>query len=230
MKILIIEDDSLLADNIKLQFKKNNIQADTVTSGEEALEYLETYTYDLILLDLLLPDTSGLEILRSIRGKNINTPVLILSGLNDSDNKVEGLSQGADDYLTKPFEPKELMARVNAIVRRSKGYDQSIIKIGSIEVNIDNKQVSAFSKPILVTNKEYSILEILSLRKGKPVSKEYILDQLYGGLEFPEPKIIDVFVCKLRKKIKKVTGQNYIGTIWGQGYVIQEPENNLVNI
>ncbi|MFL1780868.1 Response regulator transcription factor [Candidatus Hepatincolaceae symbiont of Richtersius coronifer] len=224
MKILIIEDDMSLANNMKTAFKMANMQSDHALSGEEALEFLNTYTYDLLVLDVLLPDTNGLELLKTVRKNGVATPVLILSGLDDVTNKIEGLNQGADDYLTKPFDKNELMARLHAIIRRSKGHSSSIIKIGELEVHLDNKQVSAFKKNIPLTHKEYSILEILSLKKGKAVSKEHLLDQLYGGMEEPEPKIIDVFVCKIRKKIKKFTNQNYIATIWGQGYILDEPK------
>jgi two-component system cell cycle response regulator CtrA len=223
MKILIIEDDLALANNIKLSFKKLNIQNDHVVSAEEAFDFLGIYTYDLILLDIMLPDSSGFDILKELREDGILTPVLILSGLNNHDDKLEGFKQGADDYITKPFDKDELLARVHAIVRRSKGHAQSIVKIGKLEINLDSKQVLAANKRIPLTNKEYSILEILSLKRGKTVSKEHLLDQLYGGNEEPEPKIIDVFVCKLRKKITDLTGDNYIGTIWGQGYILNEP-------
>jgi two-component system cell cycle response regulator CtrA len=222
MKILIIEDDSTLAETILLSFRKEGILAEHAITGEEALVYLTSYSFDLILLDVLLPDMSGFDLLKTIRQNEIITPVLILSGLADSDNKIEGLSLGADDYLSKPFDKNELLARVKAIIRRSKGFSSSILKIGELEINLDNKQVVANSQLVHLTNKEYTILEILCLKKGKTVSKEHLLDQLYGGIDEPEPKIIDVFVCKLRKKIEKVTKKNYIGTIWGQGYMIND--------
>jgi two-component system cell cycle response regulator CtrA len=222
MKILIIEDDKSLATGMKLAFKKLNMQSDIAYSAEEAKDFFTTYTYDIILLDVILPDGSGFDVLKEIRDNKINTPVLILSGLSDSDAKINGLNQGADDYLTKPFDKNELIARVNAIIRRSKGYSSSIIQVGELEINLDNKQAFVGSTILPLTNKEYAILEILALKKGRPISKEHLLDQLYGGIEEPEPKIIDVFVCKLRNKIKKITKQNYISTLWGQGYVLND--------
>ncbi len=224
MKILIVEDDIALVNNMKLTFKKLNMQSDHAINFEEAMDFTNTYTYDIILLDVILPDASGFDVLKKIRQNNITTPVLIMSGLNDSSDKISGLNLGADDYLAKPFDKEELIARVNAIIRRSKGYASSVIAIGELEINLDSKQVFALNKMIPLTNKEYSILEILALKKGKPISKEHLLDQLYGGIGEPEPKIIDVFVCKLRKKIEKITKKNYIGTIWGQGYMINNPE------
>ena len=222
MKILIVEDDENLAKSISITFKKMQMQSDIAVTGEFALEYLEAYSYDLILLDVILPDISGFDLLKTIRKNGIETPVLVLSSLNDYDNKIEGLNKGADDYLTKPFNRDELIARVHAIVRRAKGYAHSSIKIGDLEIHLDAKQALHGNKPIPLTSKEYSVLEILALKKGKPVSKEHLLDQLYGGMSEPEPKIIDVFVCKLRNKIEKATGKNYIKTIWGQGYLINE--------
>ncbi len=222
MKILIIEDDENLAKNISLTFKKMNIQSDLAFSGEEGLDYLNTYSYDLLVLDILLPDISGFELLKNIRKNKIETPVLILSGLGDYDKKIEGLNQGADDYLTKPFNRDELIARVNAIVRRAKGYSHSVLKISELEINLDTKQATLNSKLLSLTSKEYSILEILALKKGKPIAKEHLLDQLYGGISEPEPKIIDVFVCKIRNKMEKISKKDYIRTIWGQGYMLAD--------
>ena len=224
MKILIIEDDTALAKTVQIVFKKLNIQSDHVESGDEAIEYLSTYTYDLIMLDVLLPDTHGVELLKLIRKKGVNTPVLIVSGLDDNKYKVDGLNQGADDYITKPFNQEELIARVNAIIRRSKGFPTSVINIGPLQINLDSKLAYLNNKNVGLTNKEYAILEILALKQGKPVPKDYLLNQLYGGIDEPEPKIIDVFVCKLRNKLKKITNKNYIGTIWGQGYVLADPD------
>ncbi len=225
MKILIIEDDKPLATTIKLVFKKLNISSDHAATGEEGKDFLASYSYDLILLDVLLPDMTGFEFLKYIREDKITTPVLILSGLNDSKDKIQGLNHGADDYLTKPFNKDELIARVNAIVRRSQGHSQQVITIGDLNIYLENKQISINGTNVAVTKKEYSILETLALKKGKVVSKEQLLDHLYNDLEEePGGKIIDVFVCKLRKKLSKISGKNYIHTIWGLGYMINLSE------
>ena len=178
-----------------------------------------------IILDLMLPDIDGIEVLRRLRDARVETPVLILSGLTDANDKVKGLGTGADDYLTKPFNKAELMARIQAIVRRSKGHAQSIIRTGKLAVNLDSHTVEVDGRHVHLTGKEYGILELLSLRKGTTLTKEMFLNHLYGGMDEPELKIIDVFICKLRKKLGNATGgENYIETIWGQGYVLRGPE------
>ena len=192
--------------------------------GEEWIDLAKLYDYDLILLDLNLPDMNGHEVLRQLRHARIDTPILILSGDDDTETKLKGFGQGADDYLTKPFHREELVARIHAIIRRSKGHAQSIIKTGRIAVNLDAKTVDVGGSTVHLTGKEYQMLELLSLRKGTTLTKEMFLNHLYGGMDEPELKIIDVFICKLRKKLGEATdGDNYIETVWGRGYVLRDP-------
>ena len=192
--------------------------------GEDGIDLAKLYDYDLILLDLNLPDMSGHEVLRQLRLAKIETPILILSGSDDTDNKIRGFGFGADDYMTKPFHREELIARIHAIIRRSKGHSQSIIRTGQVNVNLDAKSVDVGGKSVHLTGKEYQILELLSLRKGTTLTKEMFLNHLYGGMDEPELKIIDVFICKLRKKLAEATGgDNYIETVWGRGYVMRDP-------
>ena len=192
--------------------------------GEDGIDLAKLYDCDLILLDLNLPDMSGHEVLRQLRLARIETPILILSGSDDTDNKIRGFGFGADDYMTKPFHREELIARIHAIIRRSKGHSQSIIRTGQVNVNLDAKSVDVGGKSVHLTGKEYQILELLSLRKGTTLTKEMFLNHLYGGMDEPELKIIDVFICKLRKKLAEATGgDNYIETVWGRGYVMRDP-------
>jgi two-component system cell cycle response regulator CtrA len=175
----------------------------------------------------LLRECSGFEVLRNLRVSRVKTPILILSGLASIEDKCKGLGVGADDYMTKPFHKDELVARLHAIVRRSRGHAQSVIQTGDLMVNLDTKKVQVRGAPLSLTVKEYQILELLCLRKGTPLTKEIFLNQLYGGLDEPEPKIIDVFICKLRKKLASVSGgQIYIDTVWGQGHVLRDPSDN----
>jgi two-component system cell cycle response regulator CtrA len=224
MRILLVEDDSSTAKSIEMMLKSEGYVVDLADMGEDGLEIGKLYDYDIIVLDLMLPDIDGYEVLRRLRQARIKTPILILSGLSELDAKVKGLGVGADDYMTKPFHKRELIARIQAIVRRSKGHSDSIVRTGRLVVNLDTRTVEVNAQPLHLTGKEYGILELLSLRKGMTLTKEMFLNHLYGGMDEPELKIIDVFVCKLRKKLTVATGgENYIETVWGRGYVLRDP-------
>jgi len=224
MRVLLVEDDQATSRSIELMLKQEGFVCDTTDMGEDGLEIGKLYDYDIIILDLMLPDMDGYEVLRRFRAGRIKTPILILSGLTELDAKIKGLGFGADDYLTKPFDKRELVARIHAIVRRAKGHSQSVIKTGKLVVNLEARTVEAGTRPLHLTGKEYAILELLSLRKGTTLTKEMFLNHLYGGIDEPELKIIDVFVCKLRKKLSTACdGENYIETVWGRGYVLRDP-------
>ncbi|MCO4843346.1 MAG: response regulator transcription factor [Yoonia sp.] len=224
MRVLLVEDDPTTSKSIELMLTHANLNVYSTDLGEEGIDLAKLYDYDLILLDLNLPDMNGHEVLRQLRHARIDTPILILSGDDDTETKLKGFGQGADDYLTKPFHREELVARIHAIIRRSKGHAQSIIKTGRIAVNLDAKTVDVGGSTVHLTGKEYQMLELLSLRKGTTLTKEMFLNHLYGGMDEPELKIIDVFICKLRKKLGEATdGDNYIETVWGRGYVLRDP-------
>jgi two-component system cell cycle response regulator CtrA len=224
MRVLLVEDDPATSRSIELMLTHANLNVYCTDLGEDGIDLAKLYDYDLILLDLNLPDMSGHEVLRQLRLAKIETPILILSGSDDTDSKIRGFGFGADDYLTKPFHREELIARIHAIIRRSKGHSQSVIKTGRVNVNLDAKSVDVDGKSVHLTGKEYQILELLSLRKGTTLTKEMFLNHLYGGMDEPELKIIDVFICKLRKKLAEATGgENYIETVWGRGYVMRDP-------
>jgi len=225
MRVLLVEDDPTILQSVKMMLESEGMVVDTSDLGEDGLEIGKVYEYDIIILDIMLPDIDGFEVLRRLRDSRIKTPVLILSGLTEPDKKVKGLGYGADDYLTKPFDKKELLARIQAIIRRSAGHAQSLISTGKLTLNLDSHTVEVSGQPIHLTGKEYSILELLSLRKGITLTKEMFLNHLYGGMDEPELKIIDVFICKLRKKLSTATeGENYIETVWGRGYVLRDPD------
>jgi two-component system, cell cycle response regulator CtrA len=224
VRILLVEDDPTTSKSIEMMLQNANLNVYATDLGEEGIDLAKLYDYDLILLDLNLPDMNGHEVLRQLRTAKVETPILILSGADDTDNKLKGFGFGADDYMTKPFHRQELIARIHAIVRRSKGHAQSIIATGKFTVNLDAKTVEVDGKPVHLTGKEYQMLELLSLRKGTTLTKEMFLNHLYGGMDEPELKIIDVFICKLRKKLSEATGgENYIETVWGRGYVLRDP-------
>ena len=223
MRVLLIEDDRTIAQSIELMLKSERFNVYTTDLGEEGIDLGKLYDYDIILLDLNLPDMSGYKVLRSLRVSKVKTPILILSGLGGIEDKVRGLGFGADDYMTKPFHKDELVARIHAIVRRSKGLAESVINTGDLCVNLDAKTVKIGGAHVHLTPKEYQILELLSLRRGTTLTKEMFLNNLYGGMDEPVIKIIDVFMCKLRKKLANASdGKEYIETVWGRGYVLRE--------
>ena len=224
MRVLLVEDDPTTSKSIELMLSHANLNVYATDLGEEGIDLAKLYDYDLILLDLNLPDMNGHEVLRQLRLARIETPILILSGDDGTESKLKGFGFGADDYLTKPFHREELVARIHAIIRRSKGHAQSVIRTGDIAVNLDAKTVEVDGATVHLTGKEYQMLELLSLRKGTTLTKEMFLNHLYGGMDEPELKIIDVFICKLRKKLSLATGgENHIETVWGRGYVLRDP-------
>ncbi|MEN2495135.1 MAG: Cell cycle response regulator CtrA [Hyphomicrobiaceae bacterium hypho_1] len=227
MQVLLIEDDSATSQSIELMLQSEGFKIYTTDLGEEGVDLGKIFNYDIILLDLDLPDMSGYEVLKSLRVNKVSTPILILSGLGGIEDKVKGLGFGADDYMTKPFHKDELVARIQAVVRRSQGHAQSTVETGELKVNLDAKTVEARGQLVHLTGKEYQMLELLSLRKGTTLTKEMFLNHLYGGMDEPELKIIDVFICKLRKKLQAATGgKHYIETVWGRGYVLRNPSED----
>ena len=223
MRVLLIEDEPTTAKAIELMLSTEGFNVYTTDLGEEGLDLGKLYDYDIICLDLNLPDMHGYDVLKKVRVARVQTPVLILSGINEMDSKVRSFGFGADDYVTKPFHKGELIARIQAVVRRSKGHSQAIIHTGKLAVNLDSKMVEVAGARVHLTGKEYAILELLSLRKGTTLTKEMFLNHLYGGIDEPELKIIDVFICKLRKKLSSACGgENYIETVWGRGYALRD--------
>ena len=225
MRVLLVEDDLTASRGIALMLRGQGAIVDETDTGEEGLELVKHYDYDIVVLDLILPDMEGYEVVRRMRGARVETPVLILSGLTRPQAKVKGFGMGADDYITKPFDKSELIARIQAVIRRSKGYSQPLLRIGNLQLNLDSRDVAVNEQPVHLTGKEYAILELLVLRKGMVLTKEAFLNHLYGGIDEPEMKIIDVFICKLRKKLAQAGAGNLIGTVWGRGYMMRDPNS-----
>ncbi|HET6970294.1 MAG TPA: response regulator transcription factor [Phenylobacterium sp.] len=227
MHILLVEDNPATAKSVELILAAGGHNVSITASGEEGVELVELYSYDAVLMDLDLEDMSGLEALRSLRAKKVATPVIILTGSADVDTKVQALTAGADDYVTKPFHKAELSARIAAVVRRACGNSESIIRTGKIALNLNTRSVEVCGRPIHLTPSEYKMLELLSLRKNTVLTKEACLNHLYNGLSEPEIKIIDVFICKLRKKIAAAAdGDVQIETVWGGGYMLRDAKEN----
>jgi len=224
MRVLLIEDEPTTAKAIELMLATEGFNVYSTDLGEEGLDLGKLYDYDIILLDLNLPDMHGYDVLKKLRIAKVQTPVLILSAMAEMDSKIRSFGFGADDYVTKPFHRDELVARIHAVVRRSKGHSQSVIRTGKLVVNLDTKTAEISGRQVPLTGSEYAMLELLSLRKGTTLTKDMFLNHLYGGMDEPSMKIIDVFICKLRKKLSSACGgENYIDTVWGRGYVLIEP-------
>ncbi len=229
MRALLIEDDAGIAKSIELMLNVESIYVYKTGLGEEGVDLAKVYDYDVVLLDLNLPDMSGYAVLRSLRSAKVHTPILILSGLASIEDKIRGLGLGADDYLSKPFHKDELIARIHALVRRSKGHADSVIAIGDLIVQLEARTVELYGQKLHLTGKEYQMLELLALRRGSTLTKDMFLNHLYGDLDEPDAKIIDVFICKLRKKLANASGgQDYIETIWGRGYALREPTEQAI--
>ena len=219
MHILLVEDDPSASRSVQAMLKGEGYKIRATALGEEAISLASHEEYDIIILDLTLPDMTGFQVLHSLRRDKVDTPVLVLSGDEKVESRVKALGLGADDYLLKPFRKEELLARLNAVNRRAHSFSRSSIQAGPITLNLDEKTVEANGSRVSLTVKEYNILETLTSRRGAVISKDTLLNQLYGGVDEPEPKIIDVFVCKLRKKLAAATGGGrYIRTVWGIGY------------
>ena len=225
MRVLLVEDEAYRGRAITMMLHGQVAIVDQTETGEEALELVRHYDYDIVVLDLMLPDMEGFEVVRRMRSGRVETPVLILSGLNRPNAKVRGFGMGADDYITKPYDKDELLARIQAVTRRSKGYSQPVLRIGNLQLNLDSREVLADGAPVHLTGKEYAILELLVMRRGMVLTKEAFLNHLYGGIDEPEMKIIAVFICKLRKKLAQAGAGSLIGTVWGRGYMMRDPNS-----
>ena len=225
MRVLLIEDDRMMARSIEIMLSAGGFVVERAGTGEDGIDLGEVYDYDLILLDLNLPDISGLDVLKTLRRGKVATPVIILSGTAEIDAKVKALALGADDYMTKPFHKDELVARLRAVIRRAKGHAQSVITGGDVVLDLEARMVHVNGQRIFLTGREYQMLELLALRKGKTLTKDVFLSSLYGGVDEPGAKIIDVFICKLRKKLAPATdGRHVIETVWGGGYMLREAD------
>ncbi len=203
-----------------------NLNVYATDLGEEGIDLAKLYNYDLILLDLDLPDIAGHEVLLQLRVACIETPVIVI-GPDNYNSKIKSFGFGADDYLTRSLRYEELVARIRAIIRRCNGHAQSIMNIGKVSVNIDTQTAYFSGKSVHLTAKEYKILELMVLRKGALITKEAFLNYIYGDMDEPEQKILQVFISKLRRKIFDATGnRDYILTHWGRGYSINKEIQN----
>jgi two-component system cell cycle response regulator CtrA len=226
MRVLIAEDAGRSNRALIQLLRENGMVVDQIDLGEEAFALVRHYDYDIVLADLMLPDMEGGDLVRRMRAARVDTPVIIQSEQVRPQSRVKAFGMGADDFITKPYDHGELFARMQAIVRRSKGYSQPMLRCGPLNLNLDSREVQVSGVPVHLTGKEYAILELLVLRKGMVLTKEVFLNHLYGGMDEPEMKIIDVFICKLRKKLAEAGAPNVIGTVWGRGYMVRDASSH----
>jgi len=222
MKILLAEDEVDLNNVVTRYLKKNGYSVDSVLDGEEALDYLEYGEYDLVILDIMMPKVDGFEVIKKLRNKGNHTSVLMLTARDSADDKVKGLDLGADDYIVKPFDFNELMARIRAVVRRKYGNSSNRLVIGDLILDTSEKSVTRAGKQIELTGKEYEVLEYLMQSKNRILSRDQIKEHVWDFDYEGDSNIIDVLIKNIRKKIDIETGKQIIYTKRGLGYVIKE--------
>jgi len=222
MKILLAEDEVDLNNVVTRYLKKNGYSVDSVLDGEEALDYLEYSEYDLVILDIMMPKVDGFEVIKKLRDKGNHTSVLMLTARDSADDKVKGLDLGADDYIVKPFDFNELLARIRAVVRRKYGNSSNKLVIGDLILDTSEKSVTRAGKQIELTGKEYEVLEYLMQSKNRILSREQIKEHVWDFDYEGDSNIIDVLIKNIRKKIDVEDGKQIIYTKRGLGYVIKE--------
>lgn len=221
MRVLIIEDERYLANILKKGLEENGFAVEVSYDGEEGLYMAETYPYDGVLLDIMLPKVDGLTILNTLRAKKIDLPVLMITARGEIEDKIKGLSIGADDYIAKPFDFSELLARLKAVIRRSKGKPSPIIIIDDLVIDTNSRTVKRADREIRLSAREYNILEYLALNEGRVVSRTELIEHIYDSEFDLDSNIIDVYINYLRNKIDKGFGKQIIFTVRGAGYTIK---------
>lgn len=222
MRVLIIEDEKNLANILKKGLEENSFTVELSFDGEEGLYVAETYPYDAVILDIMLPKVDGFAIMDRLRAKKINVPVLMLTAKGELGDRIKGLNLGADDYITKPFEFSELLARLKAVIRRNKGTASSIIEIADLTIDTHSRTVKRAKKGIKLSAKEYNIIEYLALNKGRVISRTELTEHIYDSDFDLDSNIIDVYINYLRNKIDKDFGKPLIHTLRGSGYMLKE--------
>ncbi len=224
MRITLIEDEKQLATIIKKGLEEEGYSVDAAHDGEEGLYMVENYPSDVVILDIMLPLLDGISILSSMRKKGIKTPVLLLTARDTMTDKIKGLDSGADDYLTKPFEFGELLARIRALIRRKADIKDTVIRIGDLEINTANREIKRGGKTIQLSAKEYAMLQYMAYNKDKIVSRTDLIEHIYDENFDANSNVLDVYVNFLRNKIDKGFKKKLIHTVRGAGYILKEKE------
>lgn len=222
MNILIADDERDLTDALKEILKRNNYSVTVANDGETGLDFALSGVFDLIILDVMMPKIDGFTVLKTIRGQKMDVPVLMLSAKAETANKIGGLNLGADDYITKPFDTEELLARIRALLRRKEKFTGDVLNYGDISLDRDNAELSCGDKKITLGKKEFQILEMLILNAGKSIDKERFIEKIWGYDTEAEYNTIEVYVSFLRKKLNAVNAKTEIKSLRGIGYTLGE--------
>ena len=227
MKILSFETFINKSDLLTPYLRSKLAIVDETNDSEEVLDLIKFYEYDAILLRLSEERPSEVELIRKLRLAKVRAPIIVITRSMTETARLRILQAGADDLIVNALSHEEVFMKIQNLIRRSRGFQESSLWIGAVEINMNAKKIFAKGKPVTLTKKEYQIAEILALRKGAVLSKEAILDHLYGGLDEPNPKIIDVFICKIRKKLQSMGIDDFIETNWGRGYMVIDHRQDL---
>ncbi len=222
MRVLLVDGDLSASRALLGDLQTEDFHVELTDTGEDALSLLRHYEFDLVLVNLSLPDMEGATLISCMRSAKRDTPVLALTRGSSTETRLRALTAGADDVVHRQTELRELVARMKAIIRRSRGYSQSVLQIGVVSLNADMGTVSANDVPVALTQKEFAVLRTLMLRKNMVLTKEALMNAIYGGIDEPASKIIDVFICKIRNKFAKIGYNDVIGTVWGRGYIVHD--------
>ncbi len=222
MRVLIVEDELALADAIAAALGREGYAVDVVGDGDEALEWLENYDYDLAVIDRILPAREGLEVVREVRRRGNKVPILLLTALTSVDDRVRGLDAGADDYLGKPFAIDELRARIRALRRRDSGEADPVLRIGSLEMDPGRRRVTAGGRDVRLTTREFALLEVLARHPGHVFSQDRLVESVWNADFSAESNVVEVHIHSLRRKLDPGDGPSYIETVRGSGYRLRE--------
>ena len=222
MKILLCDDERLLLDALSTILKQNNYSVDCATNGVDGLDFAMSGIYDLIILDVMMPKLDGFSVVKELRRNGCNTPVLMLTAKSDTSDKVLGLNYGADDYISKPFDTNELLARIKALLRRKENWTGDVLSFGDLSLDRDSLSLSCKDKKIVLGKKEFNIMEMLILSAGKTINKERFVEKIWGYETEAEYNTIEVYISFLRKKISAVNSNTEIKSIRGVGYTLGE--------
>jgi two-component system cell cycle response regulator CtrA len=221
MRLLLVENSVSITT---LQICDDRSVVERAETADDVMSVLRREVYDIVVLSMASMLHDGFDLIRRIRGAKNRTPLLALTGSAVAD-RVRALDLGADDAIAEPVDPAELRARLMSVVRRSRGFSQSLLRVGDLSLCLTTREVKVGAIPIQLTDKEYAMLELMVMRKGSILTKETFLNHLYGGLDEPEAQIIDLFICRLRKKLSRAGADPLIGTVWGRGYMIRDDPN-----